>query len=98
MATQLIKVTLAESMNKLQSLAYDKYTFQESCNYYVKNNESGYGGIGLNDYTPQEAWSIIMGQNFTKYNLTELLNLKATTNNFLHKYTAEEAINKISSL
>ena len=96
MATHLIALTLAEKMNSLQSLPYHKYTFQESCNYFVKNHVIGYGSIGLNEYTPQEAWSIIMSKDFTEHTLAELLNLKAGV--ALHTYTAVEAINKISSL
>ena len=96
MATHLIKFTLSEQMNRLQSLANDKYTFTESSNYYVKNNVSGYSGIGLDSYTAQEAWSIIMDKDFDEYTIRELLNLKAGV--AIDKYTAAEALNKVSSL
>jgi len=96
MAVHFIKKTLSEKMNDLQSLALDKYTFTESSNYYVKNNVSGYSGIGLDSYTAQEAWSIIMEKDFDEYTLRELLNLKAGV--AIDKYTSVEALNAVSSL
>jgi hypothetical protein len=96
MAVHFVKKTLSEKMNALQSLPLDKYTFTESSNYYIKNNISGYSGIGFDSYTAQEAWSIIMEKDFDKYTLVELLNLKAGV--ALHTYTSEEALNVLSSL
>jgi|TARA_Y100000310_G_scaffold73120_1_gene69271 hypothetical protein len=96
MAVHFVKKTLSEKMNDLQSLPLDKYTFTESSNYYVKNNVSGYSGIGLDSYTAKEAWSIIMEKDFDEHTLVELLNLKAGV--ALHTYTSEEALNAVSSL
>ena len=90
----LQSMTLQERMNTINSESDIRaYTFQEACNKYVKTNISGYSAIGLNKYTPDEAFSIIRAKsNLRSKDLTELLNEMNLSTFKLHEYTATEAL------
>ena len=99
----LQSMTLQERMNTINNTKFTRtdgindYTFQEACNRYLKLvgtiNSVDYSGIGLNDYTPEEAFSIILHEpDSHSKDLTELINHMGSYG--LHDYTATEALNK----
>ena len=92
----LQSMTLQERMNTINSESdIYAYTFQEACNKYVKANISGYDGISINKYTPDEAFAIIRDKADLRSNdLVELINEMDGTYGVRDKYTATEALNK----
>jgi hypothetical protein len=96
----LQSMTLAERMNTINSESDIRaHTFQEACNKYVKANISGYSGIGLNDYTPDEAFAIIRDKADLRSNdLVELINEMDGSYEVRDKYTATEALNKKNAI
>ena len=96
----LQSMTLQERMNTINSESdIHSHTFQEACNKYVKTNITGYSGIGLNKYTPDEAFAIIRDKSDLRSNdLVELINEMDGTYGVRDKYTATEALNKKNSI
>ena len=104
----LQSMTLTERMITInntafgQSIGLQDMTFQEACNNYLKStsqplNGVNYSSIGLNDYTPEEAFSIINHETDNRsQDLTELINDMA--NYGFHDYTATEALNKKAAI
>jgi hypothetical protein len=104
----LQSMTLQERMNTINNAKYSRTdnindtTFQEACNRYLKlhsGNLNGvdYSGIGLNDYTPEEAFSIMLHEDDShSKDLTELINHMGPYD--LHTYTATEALNKADAI
>ena len=103
----LQSMTLQERMNTINNTKFTRTdnindtTFQEACNRYLKLvgtiNSVDYSGIGLNDYTPEEAFSIILHEpDFHSKDLTELINHMGGDG--LHDYTATEALNNEASI
>ena len=99
----LQSMTLQERMNTINNAKFTRTdsindtTFQEACNRYLKLvgtiNSVDYSGIGLNDYTPEEAFSIILHEpDLHSKDLIELINHMGSYG--LHDYTAIEALNK----
>tara|TARA_R110002020_G_scaffold130973_1_gene292834 strand:+ start:10967 stop:11266 length:300 start_codon:yes stop_codon:yes gene_type:complete len=93
----LQSMTLTQRMNTLNGDGIWEYTFQEACNIYVKENISGYSGIGINDYTPEEAFAIIRDKaDKRSHSLEELINDMGSYG--LHDYTSTESLNKQASI
>jgi len=100
--------TLQERMNAINNTKYSRTdnindtTFQEACNRYLQLhvgtlNGVDYSGIGLNDYTPEEAFSIILHEpDLHSKDLTELINHMGGYG--LHDYTAQESLIKQPSI
>ena len=103
----LQSMTLTERMVTINNTKFTEttglqdMTFQEACNHYLKSvgtiNSVNYSSIGLNDYTPEEAFSIINHETDNRsQDLTELINDMA--NYGFHDYTATEALNKKAAI
>ena len=99
----LQSMTLQERMNTINNAEFTRTdnindtTLQEACNRFMKLtgtiNSVDYSGIGLNDYTPEEAFAIIRHKtNVRSKDLTELINEMGPYG--AHDYTATEALNK----
>tara|TARA_Y100000310_G_C20617458_1_gene781408 strand:+ start:1242 stop:1604 length:363 start_codon:yes stop_codon:yes gene_type:complete len=78
-------------------LNFHHFTFQELCNIYMREegtiNSVDYSGIGIHDYTPEEAFAIIRHKaDIRSKDLTELINEMGPYG--AHEYTAKEALNK----
>jgi hypothetical protein len=90
-------MTLVERMNTINGDGIRAYTFVEACNRYVKTNISGYSGISLFEYTPEEAFSIIRDKSdIRSHTLQELINEMGGYD--LNQYTSREALNKQASI
>ena len=90
--------TVSEKMNIINGDPPRAYSFQEALNKHLKDNISGYGSIGYNDYTPQEALALIEGKtDIHGLTVEEVLNEMVSGNTGLHKYTAQEAMNRLSA-
>jgi len=100
--------TLQERMiailNLEHSLSYKPHdlTFQEACNKWLIEtgtiNGVDYSSIGLNKYSAKEALSIIRHKdNISSETLTELIH-ELGPYYPIHKYTAQEALNKKSAM
>ena len=90
-------MTLAQRMNTINGDGIWAFTFQEACNKYVKANISGYNGIGINDYTPAEAFAIIRDKaDIRSHSLEELINDMGSYG--LHDYTSTESLNNQASI
>lgn len=84
---------IAKELNTINGDGIWDYTLKEACNRYVKANISGYSAIGINEYTPEEAFAIIRAKaDYRSHNLEELFNDMGGYE--LHKYTARESIKK----
>ena len=100
--------TLQERMiailNSEHSLSYKPHdlTFQEACNKWLIEtgtiNGVDYSSIGLNKYSAKEALAIIRHKdNICSETLTELIH-ELGPYYPIHKYTAQEALNKKSAM
>jgi len=90
-------MTLEERMNTINGDGTRAYSFQEACNKYVRTNISGYSAIGLNKYTPEEAFSIIRDKpDMRSHSLQELINEMGGYE--LNQYTPRESLNKQASI
>ena len=93
----LQSMVLQERMNTINGDGIWAYTFEEACNKYLIANISGYSGIGINKYTPEEAFSIIRDKSdIRSHTLEELMNDMGSYG--LHDYTARESLNKQASI
>jgi len=85
--------TLQETMNTINGDGIRAFTFKEACNRYLIANMSGYSGISVNKYTPEEAFSIIRDKSdIRSHTLQELINEMGGYE--LNQYTSREALNK----
>jgi hypothetical protein len=90
-------MTLQQRMNTINGDGIWDYSFQEACNRYVKANITGYSAIGVNDYTPEEAFAIIRDKSDRRsHTLEELINDMGSYG--VHDYTSRESLNKQAAI
>jgi hypothetical protein len=100
----LQSMTLQERMvtilNAEHSLSYGLYdlSFQEACNKWLIETGTvdsvDYSGIGINKYTPEEAFAIIRHKIDLRSETLDELVSELGSYYPIHKYTATEALNK----
>lgn len=94
--------TLQERMNSINSDDVQQYTYREAVNKKLRSlgthNSVDYSSISYQQYTTTEALNIIF-KNSDIHSMTgqEILNLMVSGNTNKHKYTEQEALNKIEN-